>query len=85
MSYKDAFYAVLLAFIRARGEAQAVRVTGFREETYEHGGCETCSWTEIVVEISYVDTEDDPCVYKHSGTFVDLVRELTEEPEEDED
>jgi hypothetical protein len=82
MNYRETFYAALLALLHTYGETQAVQVTDFEEETYQYGGgCDTCTYTETVVEIFYDDAEGKSHKYKHSGSFVSLVRELTEEPE----
>lgn len=78
-SYGQLFLTALLAFLWEQGKTNAARVTGFEEETERYGVCSTCSYTQTTVEITYVDGGDEWHTYRHEGSFISLIRDLTKE------
>lgn len=81
---KKTFYDALLEFAHAQGETRGVKVIDFEEETYQYGGCETCSFSETVVEVTMKDAEGKSFVWKYSSSFVDLINALTTDTPESE-
>jgi len=58
-TWKDRFHEFLAEFLREEHEIEdVVRVTSYYEESYNTGGCETCSYDVHEVHIYYVDSED---------------------------
>lgn len=57
--------------------ADAIEVTGFEEGIAYGGGCETCSYEYIEVEIFYNTAKGGKTyVYYYDGTFADLINAL---------
>lgn len=50
---KNMFYKALARLVEEETEHENVEVTSMEQETREMGVCETCSYTEAVIEIYY--------------------------------
>ncbi|WP_280485409.1 hypothetical protein [Nocardia cyriacigeorgica] len=76
-TFGDSLKAALAKYMQDRHEYWDVaEVVDFREETRSGGFCETCAYTEVVIEVTYLDSsgaiqKDD--IYDN---FAGLVREL---------
>lgn len=80
MKFSSLFQEALRQFLATR-DVTATRVLDFEEETQRFGMCQTCSYEETVVHISYIDLDGDYSSYEYSGRFADLIRELTGDDE----
>jgi hypothetical protein len=70
----------MLAMIRRKG-CDAVKVTGYRERSYNIGYCETCSEMVTDVRIFYVKADGSEAHYQAEYTDLgELIRQLTDDP-----
>lgn len=57
--WKSRFHEFLAEFMREEHNMKDVNVViGFYEETYQYGGCETCSYEVHELHIQYRDFDD---------------------------
>lgn len=52
------------------------QVTDYEEDTRFGGYCETCSYTEIVIDIEFVDAQNKRKNFTYDGSFADLLYRL---------
>jgi len=55
-------------------ELDIVRVVSWQEDTFETGGCPTCSWTEVELDLIYEDSSKRNKFITLNTTFRDLMR-----------
>lgn len=77
MSWKDNMFEAMARLVEERTDYKGVKVTGYEEENYRVGGCETCSYTEYEVTIYFSDDESTFNCYTYNGKFADLMEALT--------
>jgi hypothetical protein len=75
----EGFYGALLKLVQ-KSHPEAIKVTGWDDNSYETGGCPSCSYTDYEVDIYY--TTDNPklkthLTYTYNGKFTSLLEELT--------
>lgn len=77
MSLNESIKEALGGFLRDTGRAEDVeRVTSWEDRTEYGGYCETCSYEETVVDITYRTTAGGTKTYTYYGSFADLVSAL---------
>lgn len=84
MSWNDTFNEALAKLIeRHEGyDGKTVKVAeilSYQEDTYDSGFCETCSYTETVIDVYYKDDAGDTQKYRYFGKFAYLIQDLTSE------
>jgi hypothetical protein len=68
---------VILAWLQEnRPSLGAVEVLDYGEETEYGGYCETCSYEEIVVQITYKDSKGKTQKFRHYDNFAEFVKSL---------
>lgn len=88
---KDMFYKALARLVEEETERENVEVTSIEQETREMGSCDTCSYTEVVIEIYYTykaaGGDEKHSILTYHNDFVSLLNRLdalSKEDEEDE-
>lgn len=74
-------YTALTTYLRRR-KPDVVVVTGFKEQVYRSGYCETCADSDTYVIVWCVAGKGAPWRYNYCGDFHELVRELTDSPDQ---
>jgi hypothetical protein len=85
MKISNMLHGAMLRYLHSVGISEAVKVTGYGEDTYVTGGCSTCATTEYEVDIYYTTTNGMRRIHTFNGRFGDLIRvldEMTEAPGE---
>lgn len=75
-TWEDHIKTAMKTVLEREGVADVARVVHWEENSYTDGFCEPCRYTQIVVEITYRDTNDRYLVHTYRGDFADLIREL---------
>lgn len=73
--FETVFYDALLGFLKSNG-VEATAVTGFDDRTEWGGGCETCEYQYVVMDIYYTDNAGRFRTYTYDGGFSSLISEL---------
>jgi hypothetical protein len=76
------FDRACLAYIHAEVDSDATEVTGIDTSTREEGYCETCSYTTVVIEISYRSPNNTfswPKIHTFEGDMGEFIRKLDED------
>lgn len=69
---RERFYAFLAEILRNdEGLTDVKAVTGYDENSYEEGCCQTCSYTVHEVDVYYVDYDGNAQSYNLSGRLSD--------------
>lgn len=76
MSFSTSFFEALAEYVRSVGYDVA-EVTNFSEEVRESGFCETCYYSETVVEITFIDTSGLTQEHTYYGDMAEFIRDLT--------
>ncbi|MGW0245097.1 hypothetical protein ACWDYH_00505 [Nocardia goodfellowii] len=76
--YTDAFMKAVAEYLRKTEDLDIKEAYSFEERSYEVGGCDTCSYTETVVDITYKDSKGKSREFTLSASFDCLVRSLTD-------
>lgn len=71
------FYSALAVFVNKQTGHLVTEVFDFEEESFDVGGCETCSSTEYEVTVYYKTPDTAYKYYTYTGKFADLLNELT--------
>lgn len=74
-TWEDHFKSALKVLLERNG-CDVDEVLDWEEDTYTDGYCETCRYTQVVVDIDYYSTQGIRLTYQHKGNFADLIREL---------
>lgn len=77
-TWRVGFKADMLRLVQRQHE-DAYLIVDWEEETEYGGYCETCSYEEIVVKVTYTCNTCDECpnhVYKYYGRFSELMKDL---------
>lgn len=85
MKISDMLLGAMLKYLHSLGLTEAVEVTGYDEDTYVSGGCDTCATTEYEVGICYTTTDGLRRIHTFNGWFGALIKaldEMTEAPGE---
>lgn len=69
------FYDAVLAYLVRQG-VDATAVTDVEQDTVYEGCCETCEYSYVVVDITYIDAEGSSYTHRYTGDMGDLIREL---------
>lgn len=77
MSFGEQFKEAVRQFVERETDERVAEITGWDEDSYESGGCETCAWTTYEVQISYLTEGGRHRTYNYDGRFTALLYELT--------
>ena len=74
--WEERFNALLAEILRVKYElADVVKVTWFEEDSYETGGCETCSYMVHELTVGYEDSDGNRHTFNIEGTMSDFLYE----------
>lgn len=72
----DMIKSALARFVAEQTGESIVEVTSFDSETREMGGCDTCSYTTTVIEVTYNTPTRYGRLFEYTGDFADLISAL---------
>jgi hypothetical protein len=71
------FNAAVAAWLRDYAEIDdVVGVTSVEQDSKTFGVCDTCSYTEVTVNVGYITTEGAGKTYEYRGDLASMVRQL---------
>ena len=77
MSWKKRFYKALAQYLRDYHPGlDVVEVVEAVEETRQGGYCESCAYTEVVIDLWYLNSQGKRMAYTISRSFAELMEEL---------
>lgn len=76
MTWQDDMYAALADMLRTIYLKDVDVVVGFDDRTVYGGGCETCAYSYVVCDITYLDSEGNHRLFEYDGSFSDLLANL---------
>lgn len=76
MAWQEDMYSALAELLRERYRKDVDVVVGFEDRTVYGGGCETCAYSYLVCDITYLDSEGDRRNFEYDGSFADLLAHL---------
>lgn len=86
---KDMFYKALARLVEEETERENVEVTSMEQETRDMGACETCSYTEVVIEIYYTykaaGGDEKTAILTYYDDFSSLLNRLDAMSKDEED
>lgn len=78
--WEDRFHAILAEILRVKYHVEDVaEVTGFDEDSYYSGGCETCAYTVHELTVYWIDSTGTRRVFMVEGEMSDFMYEPTTE------
>lgn len=75
---QDGFYGAVAKWLREYGFGDVREVLDVQQDERSGGYCETCWYEEIVVEITYTDSEGERQTHTFYGDMGEFMRELTD-------
>lgn len=79
MTLEERIFEAMQDMMVDRYKMDVARVLSYEDTTVSSGGCETCWFEYDVCEITYLDSEGKLQTWNYSGTFGELIFELTTE------
>jgi len=71
--YKERMNALIGDILRDRQGWKDLKSVKSVDEQTEYGGyCETCSYESIVLDVTYVNVEDETVTRRYQGSLADL-------------
>ena len=75
--FNEALLESMLELVKARSNPDAVKVVAYEEVQKSDGYCETCYYEYTEVKITYLTSSGETSEYGYSGSFAELIRDLT--------
>ena len=75
MAFEDSFKLAVKDWLVAKG-VEAVEVQVVEQDTYSSGGCESCYFEAIEVNITYLDNSGQSRLYSYYGDMSELISQL---------
>lgn len=83
-NFEETFKILLARYLREIYGLDAVKVLSYEQETRGGGYCETCYYEEVVIEVSYLDSDGSTCEKDIYGDMGELVRTISDFDQESE-
>lgn len=76
-TFEDTFKDLLARYLRSKySRLDIVEVLSYEQENRYGGICDTCSYTDIVVEVCYRTSEGDVLTHDIYGSMASLIEDL---------
>ncbi|MFE2997959.1 hypothetical protein ACFXG4_23435 [Nocardia sp. NPDC059246] len=76
--YTDAFLNAVAKHLATTEDLDIAEVYSFEERVMSSGGCETCAFDWVVVDVTYKDSQGRKREFRFDDDFATLVRALTD-------
>lgn len=74
-NFEESFYEAITKWLKSR-DVDAEKVVSVEQDTQVLGYCETCEYTQIIVNISYNDSEGFSQLYEYFGSMAEMINDL---------
>lgn len=77
-TFEDTFKDLLARYLRSMySRLDVAEVVSYEQESRSGGYCDTCAYTDIVVEVCYRTSEGDVLTHDIYGSMASLVEDLS--------